>query len=213
MILEYNTVFGQTESITIIEHSKFICNLKHVENEEDAKDFINSIRKKHSLANHHCYAYIADEKGLNMKFSDDGEPQGTAGMPMLDVLKSKKIYKTCAVVTRYFGGIKLGTGGLVRAYSGAVVQALLESDMRTEKYAIVLKIKSDYENYKNLTKFLQTSDICVIDTEFADDVTVNLALKYIDENNYLTFKEKLSDIFRGKSRCVEISREYFPFKV
>ena len=94
MILEYNTILGETESTTVIEHSKFICNLKRIENEDDAKEFISVIRKRHSLANHHCYAYIADENGLNMKFSDDGEPQGTAGMPMLDVLKSKKVYKT-----------------------------------------------------------------------------------------------------------------------
>ena len=213
MILEYNTILGETESTTVIEHSKFICNLKRIENEEDAKEFISIIKKRHSLANHHCYAYIADENGLNMKFSDDGEPQGTAGMPMLDVLKSKKVYKTCAVVTRYFGGIKLGTGGLVRAYSGSVVQALNESDLRVEKYALILSVKSDYENYKFLNKFLQNADVFIIDTEFADEINVKLALKYTDESSYKMFIDKLSDIFRGKPRIEELSREYFPFRV
>ena len=212
MILEFNTVYGETESITVVERSKFICNIKRINNEDEAKEYVNAIRKKHSLANHHCYAYIADENGLNMKFSDDGEPQGTAGMPMLDVLKSKKIYKTCAVVTRYFGGIKLGTGGLVRAYGGAVLQALSESDLRTEKYALILKVKSDYENYNNLLKCLQSIDVFIIDTDFSDEITVKLAIKYVDDKTFTVFIEKLSDIFRGKTRVEEISREFFPFK-
>lgn len=212
MILEFNTVYGETESITVVERSKFICNIKRINNEDEAKEYVNAIRKKHSLANHHCYAYIADENGLNMKFSDDGEPQGTAGMPMLDVLKSKKIYKTCAVVTRYFGGIKLGTGGLVRAYGGAVLQALSESDLRTEKYALILKVKSDYENYNNLLKCIQSIDVFIIDTDFSDEITVKLAIKYVDDKTFTVFIEKLSDIFRGKTRVEEISREFFPFK-
>ena len=118
--MQYFTIDGLTENTTVIERSKFICALKGIENEEQAKEFIASVKKQHSLANHNCYAYIADEKGLIQKFSDDGEPQGTAGMPMLEILRAKGLYKTVAVVTRYFGGVKLGTGGLVRAYSGAV---------------------------------------------------------------------------------------------
>ena len=99
----FKTVKGIAEEVTVVQRSKFICTVKGVESEEDAKAFIAEIRKKHSLATHNCYAYIADEKGLIQKFSDDGEPQGTAGMPILNVLKSQSLYKTAAVVTRYFG--------------------------------------------------------------------------------------------------------------
>ena len=90
---EFLTVIEEKENTIIIERSKFICNIKGVDNEEQAKEFVEMIRKRHSLANHNCYAYIADDKGLIQKFSDDGEPQGTAGLPMLEVLKNKRIFK------------------------------------------------------------------------------------------------------------------------
>ena len=89
----YFTVAEAKENLIVIERSKFICNIKPVADEDDARMFIEEIRKKHSLANHNCYAYIADDKGLVQKFSDDGEPQGTAGLPMLNVLKNKRMYK------------------------------------------------------------------------------------------------------------------------
>ena len=103
-VQEYLTVKGEFEKLNIIERSKFICYVKGVDSEDEAKAFIDKIRKEHSLATHNCYAYIADELGLIQKFSDDGEPQGTAGMPILEVLRNRKIYKTVVVVTRYFGG-------------------------------------------------------------------------------------------------------------
>ena len=89
----YFTVNGEVENLIIIERSKFYCNIAHVEDESEARAYIERLRKRHSLANHSCYAYIADDKGLIQKFSDAGEPQGTAGLPMLEVLKNKKIYK------------------------------------------------------------------------------------------------------------------------
>jgi uncharacterized YigZ family protein len=134
----YFTVDGETENVIVIERSKFICYLSHCENEEDAKNFISAIKKQNSLANHNCYAYIADDFGLVQKFSDDGEPQGTAGLPMLDVLKAKKLFKTVVVVTRYFGGIKLGTGGLTRAYGGSVVSALEKAEIITMEEGVAL---------------------------------------------------------------------------
>jgi uncharacterized YigZ family protein len=111
------TIVGEFSELTVIEKSKFICYLKHVESEDEAKDYIAEIKKKHFDATHNCSAFIADSDGNMARFSDDGEPQGTAGMPMLEVLKNKKLFCTAVVVTRYFGGVKLGAGGLVRAYS------------------------------------------------------------------------------------------------
>ena len=118
------TVYSGRESEKIIEKSRFITYSEHVESEEDARAFIAEIRSQHSLATHVCFAFIADKLGNLQRFSDDGEPQGTAGVPILEVLKAKKLYETVVAVVRYFGGVKLGAGGLVRAYSSAAAENL-----------------------------------------------------------------------------------------
>ena len=120
--MSYLSVFSPCTYEKVIERSRFIANCAHAESEEQARAFIAGIRAEHSLATHNCFAFVADKVGNLMRFSDDGEPQGTAGMPMLEVLKNKKLFETVAVVTRYFGGIKLGAGGLVRAYAGAAAE-------------------------------------------------------------------------------------------
>ena len=108
-------VYAPHESEKVIEKSRFLTYSEHVQSEDEAKAFIARIRKMHSLATHVCYAFIADKAGNLQRFSDDGEPQGTAGIPILEVLKAIKLYETAVAVVRYFGGIKLGAGGLVRA--------------------------------------------------------------------------------------------------
>lgn len=204
----YFTVLSETENVIVIERSKFICNVKGVENEEDAKQFIELIRKKHSLANHNCYAYIADDKGLIQKFSDAGEPQGTAGLPMLEVLKNKKMYKTVAVVTRYFGGIKLGTGGLTRAYGGSVSECLNHAKIADMQKARFMQIKPDYEQYSRLLKLFSTTAVSVINTEFSDGVLVDVAIKL---NDYENFKLKLIDYFNGKIEFLDKGSNYYNF--
>ena len=210
MSLGYFTVNGEFENITVIERSKFICNIKAIEDEADAKSYIELLRKRHSLANHSCYAYIADDKGLIQKFSDAGEPQGTAGLPMLEVLKNKKIYKVVAVVTRYFGGIKLGTGGLTRAYGGAVSECLNKCDIFDMQPATVLRVSPDYEGYSRLLKFLVDDAVTVIKTEFDNLVTVEFAVK---NDNVDVFIEKLTDAFNGKISLNKISSGFYNFKV
>ena len=205
----YFTVAQDCENVIIIEHSKFICYLKGVSDEKDAKDFIALIKKKHSLANHNCYAYIADDKGLVQKFSDDGEPQGTAGLPMLEVLKAKKIYKTVAVVTRYFGGIKLGTGGLTRAYSSSVSECLNIAKIADMQIATVFETQTDYEGYSRLLKLLSSGGIVTLDTVFDNSVTVKFAVKYSIANDFLI---KLNDAFNGKLIVSEIGCDYYNFK-
>ncbi len=204
----YFTLFGETENTIIIERSKFICNIAHIDNENQAKDFIEVIRKRHSLANHHCYAYISDEKGLNQKFSDDGEPQGTAGLPMLEVLKNKRIFKTVAVVTRYFGGIKLGTGGLTRAYAGSVAEAIECAKVLNMQAGVKLLLSPDYEGYSRLLKLVSNENISVLSTEFGNLVSVTLAVK----NDYLqTFKNKVLDSFNGKLDAQELGVDFYSF--
>jgi len=204
----YNTVIGETENVIVIERSKFICNVKGVENEEDARTFIDKIKKKHSLANHNCYAYIADDKGLVQKFSDDGEPQGTAGLPMLEVLKNKVMYKTVAVVTRYFGGIKLGTGGLTRAYGGSVSEAINLAKIADMQPSSTYSTIVEYDGYPIILKLLVGDGIKVIDTEFGNSVKVEFALRFDVEKSFL---DRAIDSFNGKIKFEKISEGYFPF--
>lgn len=204
----YFTVEKETENVLVIERSKFICSIKPVLDEVDAKNFIENIRKKHSLATHNCYAYIADDKGLIQKFSDDGEPQGTAGLPMLEVLKNKKIFKTVAVVTRYFGGIKLGTGGLTKAYGNSVVECLNASKILQMEDAAVYQVERDYDTYSLLLKVLSIPDVSIIETEFLNSVIVKFAVKKSCEN---VLKNKLIDCFNGKIEFTLLENKYCAF--
>ncbi len=203
------TVSGKAENTIIIERSKFICHLKGVADEQEAKQFIEGVRKLHSMANHNCYAYIADDKGLIQKFSDDNEPQGTAGLPMLEALKNKRMYKTVAVVTRYFGGVKLGTGGLTRAYSGSVIEALEKATVLNMQSGVLIKLSPDYEGYSRLIKLISNENLSVISTEFENSVLVTLAVK---EDYYETFKTKIRDNFNGKLGITEIGKDYYSFR-
>lgn len=205
----YFTVNGEIENVIVIERSKFICNIKGVEDEAEAKRYIEILRKKHSLANHSCYAYIADDKGLVQKFSDAGEPQGTAGLPMLEVLKNKRIYKTVAVVTRYFGGIKLGTGGLTRAYGGSVIECLDKAEIANMQDAVAYSVSLDYEGYSRLLKQLLDKNVITLNTDFGNEVKVDFAVK----TDYAeTFNKKLLDAFNGKINLQKILSGYYNFK-
>ena len=124
------SVFTEYRSEKVIERSRFIATCSHIESEEEARVFLARVRTEFPDATHHCYAFVADTLGNLMRFSDDGEPQGTAGMPILDALRGKKLYQTAVVVTRYFGGVKLGAGGLVRAYAGAASECLDGAEKR-----------------------------------------------------------------------------------
>lgn len=208
MSYEFLTIKGESEISNVIERSKFICNIKSIEDETEAKEYIEILRKRHSFANHCCYAYIADEKGLLQKFSDDGEPQGTAGLPMLEVLKNKNIFKVIAVVTRYFGGIKLGTGGLTRAYGGAVLDCLNVANITKMCEATVISFSTDYEGYARLVKTTSDKNIAVLETNFDNLVNVKIAVK----NDYLDgYKTKLMNIFNGKINIAEVNSGYYHF--
>ena len=206
---QYFTVSGESENTIIIERSKFICNIKGIHDETEARAYVEAIKKRHSLANHYCYAYISDESGLIQKFSDAGEPQGTAGLPMLDVLKNKRIFKTVAVVTRYFGGIKLGTGGLTRAYGGSVSECLKCSEILNMSDACFMKINLDYDKYSRLLKYLNNSTVSIISTDFDNNVVVDFAIKseFADD-----FVKKITDAFNGKVDCKVVKNGYYAFK-
>ena len=208
---QYLSIVGEFEYTKIIEKSKFICSIKGVENEDEAKEFVSLIKKKHSLATHNCYAYIADENGSIQKFSDDGEPQGTAGLPMIESLKSSGLFKVACVVTRYFGGIKLGTGGLARAYSGTVKECINECCViKNFVLSTVMQVKISYDYYSKILKLFENENVVLVATDFGDFVNVEIACK----NEYLsTFINKLNDALSGKFDYKVMEEKYYSFKV
>ncbi len=206
--MSYRSVYAPCAYEKVIERSRFIANCAHAESEEQARAFIASVRAEHTLATHNCYAFVADKKGNLLRFSDDGEPQGTAGMPILDVLKNKKLFETVVVVTRYFGGIKLGAGGLVRAYSGTCAEALDRADIREYTACRELFLTVAYENFDALKKFLSSHDCAVKDTEYSDKVRTFLAVK----SAYVPlFLEEIQNFMAGRVAVEEGEEFLFPF--
>lgn len=150
----YLTVDGVTENTVEIKRSKFIATLSHVESGEDAEAFVRAVRKRYPDATHNCYAYVADELGNETRFSDDGEPGGTAGQPMLEVLKKRGVVKAAVVVTRYFGGIKLGAGGLVAAYTDSVTEVLDAAGIRRMTECAEVTVECDYSDHSAIESAL-----------------------------------------------------------
>lgn len=169
---------GQGEIIE--KKSRFIATVKPVKSEEEAVSFINETKKKYWDARHNCSAFVIGKRQELTRCSDDGEPAGTAGRPMLDVLLKEDIHDAAVVVTRYFGGVLLGTGGLVRAYQQATKQGLLASDIIEKQDGSILLIQTDYTGIGKLQYLFAQEKITVIDTEYAADVLVKAVIPEAD---------------------------------
>ena len=163
----------ETNNTITIEKSRFICYMKHIESEEEYREYLSQIRKKHYDATHVCSAMICHNI---QRSSDDGEPSGTAGAPILNVLQKKGLDETCALVVRYFGGIKLGAGGLIRAYSSAVSECLKKAVLVEDQIYPKYELKLNYETANRIDHFLRTQTI-LLDTVYDTDVTYIFALK------------------------------------
>ena len=173
MSADYDTIEGSANDSFVEKKSEFIGYIKHVETDEQAVDFVNEIRAMHRKAKHNVYAYIL-RNGSITRYSDDGEPQGTAGVPVFEVLRKEGLTDVCCVVTRYFGGILLGGGGLVRAYSHAAKLAVDASERKKMCTCYPIKLTTDYNLYGKLTNALPEFEVKITDTEFGSDVTVSL---------------------------------------
>lgn len=171
--MNYFTISKITEASFIEKRSEFICRLAPVRTNDEAVDFINSVRADHRKAKHNVYAYILRNDNIS-RYSDDGEPQGTAGVPVLDVLQKRGITDVCAVVTRYFGGILLGGGGLVRAYSHAVSLACESADIMNMCLCHRLKITTDYTLYGKISYILPDFDTITVNSDFGSDVVLEI---------------------------------------
>lgn len=178
-----------------IKKSRFICHLKRVETEEEGRAYIAQIKKEHYKANHSCSAMIIGEKGEIKRSSDDGEPSGTAGVPMLTVLEKQRLTNVVAVVTRYFGGIKLGAGGLIRAYAGSVANATKEIGLVEVKEQVGIQVDLTYPQYQTFANFLQAHDLQEFETEFLEGVRTKL---YLDPETVEQVLADLTDFYQGK---------------
>lgn len=172
-----------------IEKSKFLGYAIAINNEEDAKNEINRIRKEHPKATHHCYAYVLKDK---QKSNDDGEPAGTAGIPILEIIKQFDLENVLIVVVRYFGGIKLGAGGLVRAYARSAKEVLLVSKVHEIKTLPTYNLIFDYNYISSMENFIAKNQLKILEKEYELKVTYTLLL---ETSNIL---EKITDFMQGK---------------
>ncbi len=196
----YTTV-GDAHSFEYEEkRSIFIGYVKCVSTEEDAKNFVSEIKSKHHDARHNCSAYLL-RNGV-MRYSDDGEPQGTAGIPILEVIKKSGLVDIVVVVTRYFGGILLGAGGLVRAYSAATSGVLNEADKVSYQMCVKFSLTVQYSQYDKITHLLQSNSIRVLDTVYGESIEL---VGVIPEKLFDIFSMNLIDTFGGKITASKIS--------
>ncbi len=201
----YITINGNAEDRFVEKHSEFIGYICHVETNDEAVEFINRIKAMHRKAKHNVYAYVLRE-GNTSRYSDDGEPQGTAGVPVLQVLNKNNLTDVCCVVTRYFGGILLGGGGLVRAYSHAAAIAVNAADILNMCECYRCCLKCDYSLYGKISYILPEFEIITQKCDFSDVVELELlvlAEKYDD------FYKKLVDTANG---AIEITKSELLFE-
>lgn len=191
---EYKTVEKEANDFFIEKKSKFIGYAKPVKTQEEAVEFISEIKSKHWDATHNVYAYVLRENNIQ-RYSDDGEPSGTAGVPVLDVMLKENLVDVCVVATRYFGGTLLGAGGLVRAYSHTSKIALEAAGIITMAQCSVMSAEVDYSFYDRLNILLSDFSAIILDTSFSDKVCVEFSVK---ENTVDLLNAKLIDVSNGK---------------
>ncbi|PYZ95861.1 YigZ family protein [Alteribacter lacisalsi] len=195
MLSSYYTVKGYGEHEIVIQKSRFIAYVNRVVSAEEAAVFIAQIKKKHSDANHNCSAYMIGEQDLIQKANDDGEPSGTAGVPMLEVLKKRHLKDTVVVITRYFGGIKLGAGGLIRAYGSAASEGINTAGVVERSLAQIYQTSMDYTLLGKVENELRGSEFEIKKIHYLDRVTIETYVKDGDEDR---FEGWLTDLTSGQ---------------
>lgn len=173
MIKDDYTILNAIEVSFEERKSLFICNIKRVNDEEEALKFINEMKQKYKDASHNVYAYITNNK-VSMRYSDDGEPQGTAGPPVLEVLKREELNDVAVVVTRYFGGILLGAGGLIRAYTSSCNQGIHAGKKVRRTQGCYFELTCDYEKYGKLNNYFQRANVILKGNDFFENITMKI---------------------------------------
>lgn len=201
---EYKTIAHEGSASLTEKKSKFIATVMPVDNEDDAIAFVNSVKAKYPDARHNVYAYVIDENNI-FRYSDDGEPQGTAGMPVLDTMRKDGIVDAAVVVTRYFGGILLGTGGLVHAYSAASRAGLLDAEIVMRTLCDVVSVKVDYTLSGKVQYILSAGGYMIEDTVYDNEVTYKVCVKCDETDSFIT---KITDETNARAVCEKTDKKY-----
>lgn len=207
---DYHTIQGYGESELIIQKSRFLTYVSRAETEQQAQDFINIIKEKHKSANHNCSAYIIGEHDNIQKANDDGEPSGTAGVPMLEVLKKQGLQDTVVVVTRYFGGIKLGGGGLIRAYGKATTEGIDAAKVVERKLHHLMKISIDYTWLGKVENEVRNSVYPLKEISYAELVEVMVFTKADEEETFINW---MAEMTNGQAKVELVEKEFLEFTV
>jgi uncharacterized YigZ family protein len=200
MLSRYFTVKESGEHEIIIQKSRFIAHIKRVETEGEAQDFIQTIKKKHWDATHNCSAYLIGEQDQIQKANDDGEPSGTAGVPILEVLKKRKLKDTAVVVTRYFGGIKLGAGGLIRAYGKATSDGISVTGVVERKLMSIIHVTVEYTWLGKIENELRSSVYTIKDIHYLEAVEFEV---FVEEGQKQNFSNWMTDLTNGQGEIIE----------
>ncbi|MCI9504906.1 MAG: YigZ family protein [Clostridia bacterium] len=208
--MNYRSVSGEARTERIVEKSRFLGYCAHAAGEEEARAFLSRVRAEHPQATHVCYGFVADKTGNLQRFSDDNEPQGTAGMPILNVIKAQKLFETAVAVVRYFGGIKLGAGGLTRAYSSAAAETVALAKICEYAVCVPLEIKAEYAETNALLKFFTAKNANVLLREFDSGVHFRVAVR---EREADRFCAELNDCVNGRAKITSGEGYYFPFPI
>jgi uncharacterized YigZ family protein len=202
---DYKTVKGYGESEIVIQKSRFITYISRAESEQEALAFIDDIKSKHKSANHNCSAYMIGTHDNIQKANDDGEPSGTAGVPMLEVLKKQGLKDTVVVVTRYFGGIKLGGGGLIRAYGKATTEGIQAAQVVQRKLHHLMKVSVDYTWLGKLENEVRGSEYPLDRIEYGESVEIYIFTPAKEEN---TFRDWITELTNGQA-IIQLSKQEF----
>lgn len=206
--MSYKTVYQGGQGEITEKKSRFIATVRPVESESEALAFIAEMKKKYWDARHNCWAYVIGEQSRPQRASDDGEPQGTAGRPMLDVLLGEEVHNAAVVVTRYFGGVLLGTGGLVRAYQGAVQAGLAASVIIEKRAGILLTLQTDYNGVGKIQYQLGQRGLVITDSAYTDAVRLTTLVPAEDLDGVL---DALTEATSGRVKYLDKTPVTFAF--
>ncbi|MER1984442.1 MAG: YigZ family protein [Solibacillus sp.] len=204
----YFTVKGYGESEIILSKSRFITYVNRAETEQEALDFINKIKKLHPSATHNCSCYMVGEHDNIQKANDDGEPSGTAGVPMLEVLKKQGLKDTVVVVTRYFGGIKLGGGGLIRAYGKATTEGISAAQVVERKMHYIMKVAIDYNWLGKVENEVRDSHYTLRDIHYAEGVELFVFVLKEEEQQFVDW---ITELTNGQGKITQVGEQFIEF--
>jgi uncharacterized YigZ family protein len=202
----FKTIYDGGIGEFVMKKSRFIATVCPVNTEEEANDIIERLKKKYWDASHNCSAYIIGTENPLMRCSDDGEPSKTAGRPILDVLLAHELTNLVVIVTRYFGGTLLGTGGLVKAYQSATIEGLNQCNIITKELGIQLQITTDYNLIGKIQYYISQDQITLLSSEYTDLVTLVLL---VPPSKLLSLTKKIAELTNGSALLAELDKVYF----